>query len=115
MADRRQNPRRECDKRGTQFYVMFYVILVLIAVILAGLFIAASAHAQALTVFEPHRVAEWNGKYGPTWYAGGYAWSVVVPRDGFTEELCKGYIGDDRVWSIYCEDVFKSPVPAELR
>ena len=45
MADRRQNPRRECDKRGTQFYVMFYVILVLIAVILAGLFIAASAHA----------------------------------------------------------------------
>ena len=62
MADRRQNPRRECDKRGTQFYVMFYVILVLIAVILAGLFIAASAHAQALTVFEPHspRLQAWG-------------------------------------------------------
>jgi len=39
----------------------------------------------------------------------------VTPRDGLTEELCKGYIGDDQVWSIYCEDVFTSPVPAELR
>jgi len=116
MADRRQSPRRECDKRGTQFYVTLYVIVVLVAaVILAGLLIAGSAHAQTLTAAEPHRVAEWNGKYGPTWYAGGYAWSVVTPRDGLTEELCKGYIGDDQVWSIYCEDVFTSPVPAELR